>query len=66
MKAIDLPGTRLIGAFIATLGLPQVKSQTESVVGVQSIRLADDLSKPRKASFPIFGKSVAGERRRAR
>ena len=30
-EAIDLPGDRLIGAFIATLGLPQVNEVTEQV-----------------------------------
>ena len=30
-EAIDLPGDRLIGAFIATLGLPQVNEVTEQM-----------------------------------
>ena len=30
-EGIDLPGTRLIGAFIATLGLPQVNLVTEEI-----------------------------------
>lgn len=30
-KGIDLPGTRLIGAFIATLGLPQVNAANEEL-----------------------------------
>ena len=31
-EGIDLPGTRLIGAFIATLGLPQVNCVNEAVM----------------------------------
>jgi len=30
-EGIDLPGTRLIGAFIATLGLPQVNPVNEQI-----------------------------------
>jgi Rad3-related DNA helicase len=30
-EAIDLPGERLTGAFIATLGLPQVNSVNEQI-----------------------------------
>lgn len=31
-EGIDLPGTRLIGAFIATLGLPQVNPVNEQIM----------------------------------
>ena len=31
-EAIDLPGTRLIGAFIATLGLPQVNAVNDTIM----------------------------------
>ena len=30
-EGIDLPGSRLIGAFVATLGLPQVNSVNEEM-----------------------------------
>lgn len=30
-EGIDLPGTRLIGAFVATLGLPQVDTVQEAI-----------------------------------
>lgn len=40
-EGIDLPGTRLIGAFIATLGLPQINAVNEQLKGRMSVLYGD-------------------------
>ena len=47
-EGVDLPGKRLVGAFIATLGLPQVNPVNEEVKKRVAAYFGDDASPPGK------------------
>lgn len=57
-EGVDLPGTRLIGAFIATLGLPQVNPVNEAMQEAMNVVMGAGLGHDYTYLYPGLRKVV--------
>ncbi|MFJ1299367.1 helicase C-terminal domain-containing protein [Pseudomonadota bacterium AL_CKDN230030165-1A_HGKHYDSX7] len=57
-EGVDLPGRRLIGAFVATLGLPQVNPVNEQILATMRARFGDELAYDYTYLYPGLQKVV--------
>ena len=57
-EGVDLPGTRLIGAFVATLGLPQVNPVNQALLRAMDAQMGEGLGYDYTYLYPGLRKVV--------